>query len=346
MNSKLRGRKLYALLALALLLPACGGPQAPGEGGSAPGQTSTQGRVAVVNQNSNSMSVIDVATSSVSATVQTGKQPHHVLVTPDGKELWVTLYGENRLQVFDAATLKEVASPDLASANDDLVFDAAGKRLYVSLGKQNSVAVIDVASRRLLGKITVGKTPHGLRVTPDGKYLLASNTQENSLSVVALKDAVEEIAVEATIKTGANPFEVVVSADGKTAYVSNFLGDSLSIIDLEGRKTAGYIRSGKKPAMLSLEGAGGSEKIWVANTGSNDLWLIDAATRKLITRIPVGSGAHGALPLPSGKLYVTNTEDGTISVVDQAQATVVATIRVGQYPNGLTFLPAGGADGN
>jgi YVTN family beta-propeller protein len=325
-------------LFLALLLAACGGDGTPSASQTALQQDpSPQGRILTANQAANTITIIDVATDQPIAAVGTGAQPHHVLGTPDGKEFWVTLYGENRLQVFDSTTLKEIASVDVGESNDDLAFSPDGKRLYVSLGKSNSIAVIDVEARKLLNTVPVGKTPHGVRVTPDGAYLLVTNTADNTLSVLSLQP---EAAVDATIKTGANPFEVVTSADSKTAYVSNFLGDSIGIIDLATRKTTGYIRSGKQPAMIALDGSAGAGMLWVANTGSGEVWLVDAATKALVTRLPAGRGAHGTAVTPSGKLYVTNTNDSTVTIIDTNARSVLSTVPVGNGPNGLTFLPS------
>lgn len=329
-------------LATSTLLAACGDAPTPGAPAT-PAATYPQGRVVVANQNGDVLTVIDVATNLGVAIVPTGKLPHHVLSTPDGKELWVTLYGENRLQVFDANTLKEIASVDVGSPNDDLIFSPSGDRLYVSLGQKDEVKTIDTAKRSVLGTVKVGKTPHGLRVTPDGKYLLATNTLDNTLSLINLQG---EAKLEENIKTGVNPFEVIVTEDGATAYVSNFLADSISVVDLAQRKTVGYIRTGKKPAMIALDQTSGQQVLWVSNTGSNDLWKVDAVTRKLIKRIPVGKGAHGALLTPDGKLFVTNTEDGTVTVVDKVAGEPIVTIPAGNYPNGLTYVPAALASGS
>jgi YVTN family beta-propeller protein len=184
--------------------------------------------------------------------------------------------------------------------------------------------------------VKVGKTPHGVRTSPDGNLLLVTNTADNTVSVLSLQP---EAAVKTTIETGPNPFEVYISDDSKTAYVSNFLGDSISVLDLVENKRGAYIRSGKQPAMLILQGGAGAEKLWVANTGSGEVWAIDPATRKLITRVTVGKGAHGVVATPSGKLFVTNSTDNTLSVVDSNTNQVLATLQVGSNPNGLTYVP-------
>ncbi|HYP40474.1 MAG TPA: beta-propeller fold lactonase family protein [Chloroflexia bacterium] len=327
---------LILTLVLLPLLAACGEESGePASKSAVRDFPAPQGRILTANQAANTISLIDVATDTTIGTVGTGAQPHHVVGTPDGKEFWVTLYGENRVQVFDAQTLKEIASVDLGASNDDLTFDPAGQRLYVSLGKNDEIAVVDVPARKLIQTVKVGKIPHGVKVTPDGKHLLVTNTADNTLSILTTQP---ELTPKSIVKTGANPFEVTVSDDSATAYVSNFLGDSIALVDLASEKVTGYIRSGKQPAMLAVQ-PNAPQNIWVANTASAEVWVLDASTRKLVTRIPVGKGAHGVVMSANGKIYVTNSTDNTLSVIDQAQTKVIATIPVGNNPNGLSFLP-------
>ena len=329
-------KKLASILLLSCLLPAVLAGCDSGAGGATALPASPQGRIALVNQDSNTLSVIDVATDAVIATVPIGAQPHHVVVSPSGKELWITLYKENRLQILDAGTLREVGSVALESPSDDLVFSNDGVRLYVSLGTANTVLVVDPAARTILSKLEVGRVPHGVKVRPDGKELYVTNTAENTVAVLSLEGTP---AVAAKIKAGANPFEVTFSADGKLAYVSNFLGNSISMINTETRALAGTIRAGRQPAMLSFVPGPAGELLWVANTGSQEVWAIDPATKQTVQRIPVGLGTHGVMPTPDGKVYVTNTNDGTVSVIDVAAMAERAKIAVGSNPNGLTFVP-------
>jgi YVTN family beta-propeller protein len=170
-------------------------------------------------------------------------------------------------------------------------------------------------------------------VTPDGSALLVTNTADNTLSILDLEP---EAKVRATVRTGQNPFEVIASDDSKTAYVSNFLGDSISVVDLATEKMTGFIRSGKQPAMIALDGGisgSGGDLLAVA-----DLWLIDPATRKMVKRIPLGNGAHGVVKAGE-KLFVTNSKDNTVMIVDPAEGKVLRTVAVANNPNGLTYMP-------
>src|ERR1700742_1701076 len=63
--------------------------------------------LAIVSIGSNSVSFIDTATNSVKHTTYVGRSPHEAFFTPDGKEVWVTVRGENYVSVIDAGSFQE-----------------------------------------------------------------------------------------------------------------------------------------------------------------------------------------------------------------------------------------------
>jgi YVTN family beta-propeller protein len=57
----------------------------------------------VVNDGSNTVSVIDTATNQVTANVQVGQDPTSVFVAPDGKHAYVTNISSNDVSVLKTA---------------------------------------------------------------------------------------------------------------------------------------------------------------------------------------------------------------------------------------------------
>ena len=51
----------------------------------------------VVSIGSNSVTFIDTATNKVKHTTYVGRSPHEAFFTPDGREIWVTIRGEDRI---------------------------------------------------------------------------------------------------------------------------------------------------------------------------------------------------------------------------------------------------------
>src|SRR5690242_18402264 len=58
----------------------------------------------VVSIGSNSVSFIDTATNAIKHITYVGRAPHEAFFTPDGKEVWVTVRGENYISVIDPIT--------------------------------------------------------------------------------------------------------------------------------------------------------------------------------------------------------------------------------------------------
>jgi YVTN family beta-propeller protein len=63
--------------------------------------------IGVVSIGSNSVAFIDTATNMVKHITNVGSAPHEAFWTPDGKEVWVTVRGENYVDVLDGKTFEE-----------------------------------------------------------------------------------------------------------------------------------------------------------------------------------------------------------------------------------------------
>jgi hypothetical protein len=64
------------------------------------------------------VTVIDTASGRGKATLFSGYKSDHVLLAPNGKEMWVTSNGEGRIYVFDAATHEQLKVIDMPSFGD------------------------------------------------------------------------------------------------------------------------------------------------------------------------------------------------------------------------------------
>ncbi len=97
---------------------------------------------------------------------------------------------------------------------------------------------------------------------------------------------------------------------------------------------------------LSIPAIHAQTVAYVANNQSNNVSVIDTATKTVATTIPVGTHPSGVVFSPDGgRVYVLNSGDGTISVIDTATNTVTATIPVGgagvDGPELLAITPDG-----
>ena len=132
------------------------------------------------------VAVIDLKSNTILANWPTEDHPNEMLLTKNGKLLYVANANRNTVTVFDTEKGQAIetiwaalhpASPPGATPNS-LALTPDEKTLFIANANINTLAVIDVSTRgksRSLGFIPTGWYPTSVRVTPDGKKLLVTN---------------------------------------------------------------------------------------------------------------------------------------------------------------------------
>ena len=108
--------------------------------------------IAVVSIGSNSVTFIDTATNAVKHTTYVGRSPHEAFFTPDGREVWVTVRGEDYVAVLDGKTFEEKTPHQGAgrSGHADLL---AGRQIRLRL------LVVQSGDRRRHGRRSPDRRP-------------------------------------------------------------------------------------------------------------------------------------------------------------------------------------------
>jgi len=117
------------------------------------GMTLLNGRVYVVNFDSNSVSVINAATLAVLATIDLnagpncGTQPTHIAANPLTNKLYVALHGSGRVAVLDGASNSFLTCMDgVGGGTFGIAVNPALNRVYVTGRDSKDLRVIDGAS--------------------------------------------------------------------------------------------------------------------------------------------------------------------------------------------------------
>lgn len=145
-------------------------------------------RLYVANMMSDNISVIDVATDSVIATVPvahdalpfgpTKYMPMEVAVSPNDSLFMVTCSEWREVRLFESVTNSLVDSFQVSDQPWHLQFTPDGRFCYITNRRGNAVSVIDIHARQLMSTITapsVFSYPHGIDVSADGRYIFFSN---------------------------------------------------------------------------------------------------------------------------------------------------------------------------
>ena len=87
--------------------------------------------LAVVAITTDSVTFIDTATNAVKHITHVGRAPHEAFFTPDGKEVWVTVRGENYVDVLDGTTYEEKTRIIVPNGPGMTIFSPDNKYGYV-----------------------------------------------------------------------------------------------------------------------------------------------------------------------------------------------------------------------
>ena len=248
------------------------------------------------------VSVIDPDTYVERKRIDTGKEPHHLYLTPDEKSLLVANALSDSLTFIDPVTaevqrvLTGIVDPyQLRFSPDMKWFVTVANRLnHIDVYRwqpQDTAAPLKLAKR-----IAAPKTPS--HVTIDSKSTVAYVSLQDSNELVAVDLATQ--AVRWKIPVGKMPADVYLMP-----------GDQRLFIGLTGDRVV-------------------------------EVYDVSVATPKLVNRIPTGEGAHAFRAMGDGKhLFVSNRVANTISQIDMQAMTVVSQLPGGAGPDCMDLLADG-----
>src|SRR5258705_4690193 len=92
------------------------------------------------------VAVIDTVQNKVLSTIAVPKGPHGLVVTPDGRKIYVSSDGAATVSVIDTTADRVVASVDVGANPHGLAVSGDGSRVLVSGCGSNHVLVIDTTT--------------------------------------------------------------------------------------------------------------------------------------------------------------------------------------------------------
>ena len=292
----------------------------------------------VLNSGEASISLIDMDKRTVYKNFYVGKEPHHLMITPDQKSVLVANAASDDVVFLDPKTgriqsrLPNIIDPyhigyspdkkwfvaagnrldrvDIYSANNQelkmvkivkaaktpshIAFTSDSKLTFVTLQDSNELIAIDLATQEIVWRMTVGKMPAGVWMTPGDKYLMVGLTGSDSVKVIDWRT--QKIVKD--IKTGRGAHNFRPLGDKKHIFLTNRVDSTISIIDMDKMEKVDDIKglpSGPDCMDVTADG----KELWVTFRFAKKVGIIDIASRKLISTIPVGRSPHGIFFHPS-----------------------------------------------
>ena len=290
--------------------------------------------VYTANAGDNTVSVIDAATSRVTATVPLGGTPKGILAS--NGTVYVSANGATpTVTEIDGLTNTVVATVGVpgSTAVSGLAERDEGALIYV--GGESTVSVIDTGIS--VATATTFATKGLVAVSSNGR-LLATATGEYAPGSSTLALNVFSTATGAgrstTLGPSVNPVNAIeFSPDGLSVYaaVEERYGAVLRLNTRTGVVTP-LIEMLLDPTGLAVSPDG--NKVYVS-TASPVLYVVDVSSKTYTTVLLGESGSYGSgvgLSLDGRFVYVANTGVDTVTVIRAIDNAVLGTIPVGPNP--------------
>ena len=280
----------------------------------------------VTNTDSNCVAVIDRHADKVVAMIAVRQSPMGIAASADGSRIYVANSGSNNISVIDTYTrglITTISNFNYSPA--ELALSKDGQTLYATNPDSDNISVIDTGSNMLTAFIPVGRRPLGIEIDQDRREVYVANSKSNSISIIDMADN----RVKDTATVGFNPIDVAVQDD--RLYVTNAGSNNISVMDLSSHsivKTMPVFGSptclvpglsgriyvsnanneisiihasmsmitknisvGENPTKMAVDSF--RKKLYVINSLSEDVSVIDLTKKKLETVIQVGRKPHG-----------------------------------------------------
>lgn len=307
-------RRLFLLLFLCFASPAWAG-----------------GIAFVINSGGASISVIDMTTMKEVRRIPTLREPHHLILSPDGRSLLVGDTAGNQMMFLDPNTGDVLQRVPVADPYQ-LGFSPDGKYLTVNGLARNQVDVYDAATMKLVKRFPVVATPSHLAYSPDSATVFVSLQDSDKLAAFDLKT----MTPKWTVPVGKTPAGVLW-LNGKI-LVADMGTDYIAVVDPETGKVLEHVPTGKGAHNLFL--SPDRKILWVNNRAGGTTVSLDAATLKPIRSYSIPGGPDDMDFAPNGKIWITRRWAEKVAVLDPATGTF-ETIDVGRSPHGLFLNPKG-----
>lgn len=291
--------------------------------------------------------VLDSATTSVVATIETGGSGlaglADVEVHPSGRFLYASdTYAFDNFFVIDTAT-NTVSGEIPTGGAGALAFSPDGSRAFVAVGA--NIQEIDTASHVIADEWSLPDVAD-LRILPNGAFAVATSSRSPyEIRIVNLFAR----SVSAALQVDLVPDAIALGGGGRYAYVGHNVPsvESLSVVDLLTFERAGSITS--PPRTTALAFSPDETRMYLAGYGG-DLWVLDAATGARLSEIPIGAepsdiavvrppgGCILPTPTPTATGTPTRTATHTWTTTPTRTATPSRTATVTPTP---TITPGG-----
>ena len=292
----------------------------------------------VGNKGEDSVSFVDLKSGKELGKAPTGKAPHEIAVSPDGKQAAVVAYGGKTVDLFDVATRAKVKTIDLTpNEGPHGIAWLKDGRLVMTTERSKSLTIADPKAGKVTASIATDQVgTHMVAVSGDAARAYTANIESGTVSVIDLQAGAKlrDLAV------GGKPEAIALAEGGKTLWVGDLEGHRVQAFDTASFAKLAEIETGAVPIRVAASPDG--KWVVTSNVMAGTLTVIDAKSRAKARDVVVsGRPQAGQVTIifsADGKrLYAAETGDNVVAEIDLASGKVLRRLPAGKNGDGLAI---------
>jgi DNA-binding beta-propeller fold protein YncE len=256
----------------------------------------------VTNNEGNTLTPIDAHTGRHGRPVAV-EDPYNLYFTADGRRAIVVAERLRRLDFRSSRTMRlrhRMPVPQCPGV-DHMDFTASGRSALVSCEFAGRMIVVDLVRERVARTIPLrpGAMPQDVKLSPDGRTFYVADMASNGVWVIDARSW----RVRRLQPTGRGAHGLYPSRDSRLLYVSNRDEGSVSLLSFRTTRPVRkwHIPGGGSPDMGGVSANG--RVLWLTGRYDAEVYALSTRTGRLLHRVPVGAGPHGACVWPQPGRY-------------------------------------------
>lgn len=297
------------------------------------------GLAIVLNSGEDTISLIDTNTYKEISRRPAGREPHHLMLTPDKRDLLIGNAVGNDLFFVNPATGETIKRLDQIADPYQLGFTPDRKWFVTAALRLDRVDVYDakaIGERKLdiVHRIPIKTMPSHLAFAPDSRRVYVTLQHAGAAAAIDIIDG--KILWQS--KIGPDTAGLWLHPKGDKLLVAVMGSDHLAVVDAKDGKVLDKIVTGKGTHQLYEDKGRGL--LYVTARVDNTITAVDINTLKVTRVYKVGPGPDCMEIYRGGKeLWYTARWAKRVEVLDLESGKVTHKIPVGRSPHGIYLHP-------
>ena len=298
-----------------------------------------RGTLIVLNKASHDASFIDLGSGELLATLPTGRGPHELLVSDDGRWAIGTDYsGGNSLTVFDIENLQVARTIDLSDypRPHGILFLPGQEEVIVTSEASQTLVIVNYLTGEVVRTIGTGQDgSHMVALSENGRVAYTSNMNSNSVSVVHVVNG----ELITTIDVPDRPEAITTNKLGSEIWVGSNDEEVVSVISAKSGSIIRQWSGFEWPYRILL--TDDESYAVVPDMGTEQLRFFNVGSGQELGSMDLhGSSPQGVIFYEDDRtLLISLSAADKVLAVDIESRTILGEYETGSSPDGIAYSP-------